>query len=91
MDERIFPDPKKFDPARFDSQASVPPYCFVPFGGGTRICPGNEFARLEILVVIHYLVTQFRWKLCCKDDTFIRDPMPVPCQGLPIQLEAKKA
>ncbi|RWR93409.1 cytochrome P450 716B1-like protein [Cinnamomum micranthum f. kanehirae] len=89
MDEHIFADPKKFDPARFDSQASIPPYSFVPFGGGIRICPGNEFARLETLIAIHYLVTQFGWKLCCKDDTFIRDPMPVPSQGLPIQLEPK--
>ncbi|XVE53973.1 hypothetical protein DITRI_Ditri03aG0045300 [Diplodiscus trichospermus] len=34
MDERIFPDPSKFDPTRLEKQASAPPYCFVAFGGG---------------------------------------------------------
>ncbi|KAL5978498.1 hypothetical protein ACLOJK_029615 [Asimina triloba] len=88
MDEHIFPEPSKFDPARFDTQAAspVPPYCFVAFGGGARICPGFEFARLETLVAIHHLVTHFKWKLISKDDSFSRDPMPVPTRGLPIQL-----
>ncbi|XP_077229274.1 cytochrome P450 716B1-like [Tasmannia lanceolata] len=87
MDQQIFPEPQKFDPSRFDGQKPIPPYSFVAFGGGQRICPGYEFARLETLVAIHNLVTQFKWKLCSKDDGFIRDPMPVPTQGLPIQLE----
>ncbi|KAK6268991.1 hypothetical protein QUC31_013151, partial [Theobroma cacao] len=60
MDKRIFPDPSKFDPTRFEKQASTPPYCFVAFGGGARICPGNEFARIETLVTVHYLVTRFK-------------------------------
>lgn len=86
MDANIFQEPTKFDPTRFENQASIPPYCLVPFGGGVRICPGYEFARIETLVTMHYLVTRFTWKLCCKDDKFRRDPMPFPTQGLPIQI-----
>uniref|UniRef100_A0A2N9F2Q7 Cytochrome P450 n=1 Tax=Fagus sylvatica TaxID=28930 RepID=A0A2N9F2Q7_FAGSY len=89
MDSSIFPEPSKFDPSRFENQASVPPYCFVAFRGGPRICPGYEFARIETLVTIHYLITHFTWKLCA-DNSFSRDPMPVPTQGLPIQLVPKK-
>jgi cytochrome P450 len=89
MNNNIFPEPSKFDPSRFENQASVPPYTFVAFGGGPRICPGYEFARLETLVTIHYLVTQFTWKLCA-DNSFSRDPMPTPTQGLPIQLVPRK-
>nr|UHB15525.1 cytochrome P450 [Paris polyphylla] len=89
MDANLFHDPQVFEPMRFESQSSVPPYCFVAFGGGPRICPGNDFARIEVLVTMHHLVTQFRWKLCCKDDGFCRDPLPSPSQGLPIQLELK--
>ncbi|CAJ1971381.1 unnamed protein product [Sphenostylis stenocarpa] len=88
MDSSIFPEPSKFEPQRFENQASVPPYCFVPFGGGTRICPGYEFARLETLVAIHYLVTRFSWKLC-SDNFFSRDPMPVPSQGLLVQISPR--
>ncbi|XP_059664622.1 cytochrome P450 716B1-like [Cornus florida] len=90
MDTSIFQEPTKFKPARFENQASIPPYCFVAFGGGPRICPGYEFARIETLVTIHYLVTRFSWKLCCNDNFFSRDPTPVPTQGLPIKIMSKK-
>ncbi|KAK1556452.1 hypothetical protein Q3G72_005206 [Acer saccharum] len=88
MDEQLFPDPSKFDPARFEKQA--PPFSFVAFGGGPRICPGYEFARIETLATIHYLVTQFTWKLCCNDNSFSRKPFPVFRQGLPIEIDPKK-
>ncbi|CAK9176199.1 unnamed protein product [Ilex paraguariensis] len=77
MDETIFPDPSKFDPTRFKEQNPVPPHSFVAFGGGPRICPGYEFARIETLAVIHHLVTSFTWKLSSKHNPFSRDPMPV--------------
>ncbi|KAL1832953.1 hypothetical protein ACET3Z_002604 [Daucus carota] len=90
MDSTIFEEPSKFEPSRFENQASIPPYCYIPFGGGARVCPGYEFAKIEILVAIHYLVTRFTWELCCSDDSFKRDPMPVPTQGLPVKLIPKK-
>ena len=89
MDDSIFHEPQKFDPARFENPSSVPPYCYVPFGGGPRICPGYEFARIETLVTIHYLVTQFTWRLSA-DNFFSRDPMPVPTKGLPIKILPKQ-
>ncbi|KAK0578890.1 hypothetical protein LWI29_017778 [Acer saccharum] len=80
MNEQLFPDPSKFDQARFEKQA--PPFSFVAFGGGPRICPGYEFARIETLATIHYLVTQFTWKLCYNDNSFSRKPFPIFRQGL---------
>ncbi|PHU13034.1 hypothetical protein BC332_19964 [Capsicum chinense] len=91
MDSNIFQEPEKFDPARFEDTSSLPPYNFVPFGGGARICPGYELAKIETLVTIHYLVTHFTWKLCCTDDSFSRDPTLVPTQGLPIQITPRKS
>lgn len=90
MDDSIFPEPSKFDPGRFENPAGVPPYTYIPFGGGARICPGYEFAKIETLITIRYLVTHFTWKLCCNDNRFRRDPMPVPTQGLPIQIMPRK-
>ncbi|KAG9454079.1 hypothetical protein H6P81_006983 [Aristolochia fimbriata] len=91
MEETIFAEPWKFDPSRFDGQTPIAPYSFVAFGGGPRICPGAEFARLEILIAVHHLVTRFDWKLRCKDETFRRDPLPVPNQDLPILLEPRRS
>ncbi|OVA06097.1 Cytochrome P450 [Macleaya cordata] len=89
MDDEIFPESRKFDPERFENQGSFPPYSFVPFGGGLRVCPGYEYAKIETLITIHYLVTEFTWKLCCTDEAVTYDPIPMPSQGLLIQLEPK--
>ncbi|TVU38842.1 hypothetical protein EJB05_12234, partial [Eragrostis curvula] len=93
MDASIFHEPAKFDPSRFENQqsaaAKAPPCSFVVFGGGPRICVGMEFARIEMLVTMHHLVRRFRWRLCCKEDTFARNPMPSPLHGLPIEIELR--
>ncbi|KAL7102145.1 hypothetical protein ACP275_08G100500 [Erythranthe tilingii] len=81
----FFPDPMKFDPSRF--KGSVPaPYTYVPFGGGPRMCPGTEFARLEILVFMHNLVKRFRCEKIIPDEKLVVDPIPKPVKGLPIRL-----
>ena len=33
---------------------------FMPFGSGIHACPGNELAKLEILVLLHHLTTKYR-------------------------------
>ncbi|KAG6401722.1 hypothetical protein SASPL_138586 [Salvia splendens] len=36
---------------------------YLVFGGGTRICAGNMFARLQLTIIIHHLAVGYRWKL----------------------------
>lgn len=43
-------------------QVAPKPNTFMPFGSGVHACPGNELAKLEILIMIHHLVTKFRSK-----------------------------
>ncbi|XP_077235932.1 beta-amyrin 28-monooxygenase-like [Tasmannia lanceolata] len=81
-----FPEPEKFDPSRFEGEGPMP-YTFVPFGGGPRMCPGNEFARLEILVFLHNVVKRFRWEAVSPNEKIQFDPMPMPIEGLPIRLQ----
>ncbi|KAL5548341.1 hypothetical protein UlMin_003572 [Ulmus minor] len=47
------------------------------------------FPSIETLITMHYLVTRFKWKLLA-GNSFRRDPMPVPDQGLPVQITQKK-
>ncbi|KAK9280488.1 hypothetical protein L1049_014180 [Liquidambar formosana] len=82
-----FPKPEKFDPSRFEGNGPAP-YTFVPFGGGPRMCPGKEYARLEILVFMHNVVKRFKWEKLLPDEKIIVDPMPMPAKGLPIHLHA---
>jgi cytochrome P450 len=40
---------------------------FTPFGGGQRLCPGLDLARLEASIFFHHLVTSFRLEQGSKD------------------------
>nr|AXH01350.1 CYP716A261 [Eschenbachia blinii] len=81
----FFPEPQTFDPSRFDGKGPAP-YTFVPFGGGPRMCPGKEYARIEILMFMHHLVRKFKWEKVIPDEKIVVNPMPNPASGLPIRL-----
>jgi len=83
---KYFPDPEKFDPSRFEGNRPTP-FTYVPFGGGPRMCPGKEYARLEILIFIHNLVTKFKLEKVIPDEKIIYNPSPVPANGLLIRLQ----
>ncbi|OVA13921.1 Cytochrome P450 [Macleaya cordata] len=83
-----FADPEKFKPSRFEGNGPAP-FTFVPFGGGPRICPGKEYARLQILVFMHHMVTRYKWeKLINNDQKLIFSPFPLPAKGLPVSILA---
>ncbi|KAL7136991.1 hypothetical protein ABFS83_10G065400 [Erythranthe nasuta] len=86
--EEYFPEPEKFDPTRFDDEnvSSIIPYTYVPFGGGPRMCPGKEYAKLEILVFVYNLVKKFKWEKVIPHEKTVVDPMPTPANGLPVRL-----
>eukprot|EP00258_Populus_trichocarpa_P021849 XP_024437868.1 taxoid 7-beta-hydroxylase-like [Populus trichocarpa] len=91
LDNKVFEDPVKFNPSRFDtnSKSSVPPYTYIPFGAGPRVCPGAEFARTEVLLIIHHLITNYKWTAMVEDEIVVRDPMPFPNKGLPVKIYPK--
>jgi len=58
---------------------------FMVFGGGVRQCVGAEFARLQISIFIHHLVTTYDFSLA-QESEFIRAPLPYFPKGLPIKI-----
>ncbi|KAL8171432.1 hypothetical protein V2J09_023236 [Rumex salicifolius] len=82
-----FPDPEKFDPSRFE--VAPKPNSFLPFGNGIHSCPGNELAKLEILVFVHHLTTKYRWNTMGPQNKIQYGPFLLPQNGLPIELHLK--
>ena len=84
-----FSDPEKFEPSRFLEKEHLP-YTFLPFGAGPRMCAGNEYARLAILVFMHNLVTKFKWDVLFPDEKVSGGMiMPAPVKGLPVRLHPR--
>jgi len=52
--EDIYPQPDRFRPERF-LHDEVPPYAWLPFGGGVRRCIGASFAQFEIATILRVL------------------------------------
>jgi hypothetical protein len=52
-------------------QVAPRPNTFLPFGNGVHACPGNELAKLEMLVLIHHLVTAYRCVHLLPDPPYI--------------------
>nr|GME16517.1 ent-kaurenoic acid oxidase 2-like [Ipomoea batatas] len=54
-DEEIYEDPFAFKPSRWDN-FTPKAGTFLPFGAGSRLCPGNDLAKLEISIFLHYFL-----------------------------------
>ena len=48
--------PGRFDPARFDTNKTVQPFTWMPFGAGPRTCIGRHFALMEAKVLVATLL-----------------------------------
>lgn len=60
-DSRFYDQPLEFDPSRWsDTSPRERGYEFFPFGGGSRICIGRHFARLEMKAVLATIGRHYR-------------------------------
>lgn len=88
---RYWPNPEGFDPERFMPDAPKRPrYAYFPFGGGPRQCIGNNFALMEIELVLATLVQRFDADLVA--GTAVKPAAFVtlrPKDGLPMRLRAR--
>ena len=62
-DPRFHPEPERFDPERWlpEVAAARPRFSYFPFGGGTRICIGEQFAWMEGILILATIAQ--KWKL----------------------------
>ncbi|KAK2712316.1 hypothetical protein QYM36_011114, partial [Artemia franciscana] len=96
-DPKIWPDPWKFDPSRFelDNKLKQHPMAWLPFGAGPRNCIGTRFALNEMKICLAKLMLQYRFVPSDKTESFPPklDMLPAarvePRHGLWIKLEKR--
>ena len=91
-DSRYYPDPFKFDPARWtiEEREARPKFSYFPFGGGPRVCIGEQFAWMEGALLIATIAQQ--WKMRLASDQRVEPKAMItlrPKYGMRMVVEAR--
>jgi cytochrome P450 len=64
-DPRFFEEPEKFRPERWGQERikSLPKFAYFPFGGGPRVCIGQQFAMMELVLILATIAQKFRFRM----------------------------
>ncbi|XVF60173.1 hypothetical protein PTKIN_Ptkin08bG0023100 [Pterospermum kingtungense] len=84
FDPSLHENPMEFNPWRWTDKATSKKV--MPFGGGPRLCPGAELAKVEIAFFLHHLVLNYRWKTMA-DDFPLAYPYVEFKRGLLLEIE----
>jgi cytochrome P450 len=62
---RFYPEPFQFDPERWVPEArdARPKFSYFPFGGGPRVCIGEQFAWMEGILLLATIGQHWRMRL----------------------------
>lgn len=91
-DPRWWDEPERFDPSRWIGAPPTvrPKFAYFPFGAGTRICVGEQFAWMEGILVLATLAQ--RWRPMYRGrGAPVPEPLITlrPQGGMPMQLAAR--
>ena len=64
-DPEYFPEPEEFHPERWENGLAkrIPKFAYYPFGGGQRMCVGNNFALMEAAIILAAVGQRYRFTL----------------------------
>ncbi|KAJ4727011.1 Cytochrome P450 [Melia azedarach] len=84
-----YEDPLAFNPWRWEGQElHAGSKTFMAFGGGVRLCVGADFTKLQMAILLHHLVTKYRWSVI-KGGDVIRRPGLIFQNGPHIKIAEK--
>lgn len=82
--------PEAFRPERFASEhAERPRFAYFPFGGGPRLCIGNNFALMESQIILATVAQRYRLELAVPTPVQVVPGVTLrPRNGLPVRLRS---
>lgn len=91
-DPRFFDAPQEFKPERWTPEFinQLPKYAYFPFGGGPRVCIGNAFAMMEIVLILATIAQRFRLELVSRHPVELQPAMSLrPRNGIRMKIERR--
>jgi len=87
-DPRLFNDPLRFDPDRFlpGREALLPRFAYLPFGGGKRICIGNQFALMEGQIILSTIASHLNMELASRRTPGMQPALTLRAKGVAVKI-----
>ena len=88
----LWDDPEAFDPGRFSEERAADRSRFAcyPFGGGPRLCIGDQFALTEARLMIASVAQRYRLRLVSGHPVAVEPGVTLrPKHGLMLELEKR--
>jgi cytochrome P450 len=92
-DARWWPEPERFDPSRWTTgtESARPKFAYFPFGGGARLCIGEQFAWTEGMLLIATIARHWRLR---RAPGAVVEPLPLitlrPKGGVVVELKRRR-
>lgn len=91
-DKRFYNEPLKCRPERWmnDERKKISKYSYIPFGAGPRVCLGDNFAWMELLISIIKIMKHYDFKLAKNQDVKISSSITLkPKDGIYLKINKK--
>lgn len=94
MDPRWWDNPTEFRPERFAKGTEEPrhKYAYLPFGGGPRVCIGNNFAMMEGVLAMATMAQRYQMRFVADNPVIPNAAITLrPTHPMHMRIEARQA
>jgi cytochrome P450 len=91
-DPRFFSEPDSFQPERWTEEFvnQLPKFVYFPFGGGPRVCIGNYFAMMEIVLLLATIGQRYTLPLIHEHEVTLYPSMSLrPRNGIRVRVHSR--
>ncbi len=90
---KYWANPEEFNPDRFsiENKKKHVPYSYMPFGGGPRLCIGNNFALMEMQFVLAEMIRKYKVEVIPEQKIELNPLITLrPRYGLKVRISKRK-